>query len=82
MADDDEAPDNRMRLAIVLANHPPMPTDRLRERLGSLAAVHTTVEDDEDLPTVEVTICILISLLREVLQYRNRYGLIELPGED
>jgi hypothetical protein len=73
--------DEKRRLAEIINGHPLMATDELRVRLVELAEFHLKHDDDEQFPLFVVSPCLVISLLREVLMYRDQYGLIEQTAE-
>jgi hypothetical protein len=66
----------------LVASHPAVPTDKLHMLLVQCVALHEGVEEADKLPSLEVMPCAVIAIVRELLMYRDRYGLIELPYED
>jgi len=74
------------RFKSVVERHPSIPTDRLRQLLIQSVALHEqtdgTGKPTDKLPILEITACPVIAILRELLKYRDRYGLIELPNEN
>jgi hypothetical protein len=69
----------------IIDSHPPISTDELKKQLVGLAEYHlknaTEVNGEERVPMARVSTCILISVLREIVHYRDQYGFIELPDE-
>ena len=68
------------RVWTMIQEHRPLPTDELNKQLAQIAFQHDL--DDEagrSLTMCEISPCIMIALLRELLKYRDKYGLVELP---
>lgn len=72
-----------LELCSVISHHKPILTDELKTRLVDLAEMHLERSRlgtiDQEL--IQVSPCILISLMHEIIRYRDRYGFIELPEE-
>ena len=79
----DKSPADRVQAMLrVVKAHDPIPTELLKEKLEDFSAGHLAATLLEQKPPLyEVSACVLIALIREVLDYRDRYGLIELPDE-
>jgi len=62
--------------------HPLVPTDELKFRLIEIAEYHLEYGEAEQCPVMEISPCVLIALIREIIQYRNKHGLLEATSEE
>jgi hypothetical protein len=63
------------RVRRVVARHKPLTDEELRDGLFQMALRHETTEENE----AGMSICTAISILGELLKYRDRFGYIDLP---
>jgi len=75
--------DDTVRIKEVMDAHPPISTEQLQVLLVKMAFTHDQAMEnaDAEAPIMEVSVCLLISVVNELLKYRDHYGLIELPDE-
>lgn len=75
-----EDPHHR-QITSLIDDHPLLPTEELKFRVIQFAELHLRHEEagDDAPPLAEVTLCVLISLLREILMQRKQHGPPETP---
>ena len=78
---DCEDPHHR-EITDLINSHPFLPTEELRFRIIELAEMHLRHEDEDIPPIIEVTPCVLIAMIRELLTYRKKHGLIGAVTQD
>lgn len=66
----------------LVEGHPVIPTNTLRQLLVQAVALHQEAEQKGKSPMLEIMVCPVIAVIRELLKYRDQYGLIELPDEE
>ena len=79
--DDKELEQAARELTEIVNCHPPMPHEDLRALLVDAARQHGPKDADYDPGSIEVQTCLLISVLSELVRYRDKYGLLDLPSE-
>lgn len=66
----------------LIEGHAAIPTPILRHVLVETVMLHQAAQANGSPPMLEMLACVLISLINEVMEYRNRYGLVALPDDD